>query len=69
MQSNQFNRQGADSIRNSKQRRFRIVKLEERIAPAKGGIPGKPGDHIPPGQNKDSCEPWIGWGGYEYPSC
>jgi len=25
-------------------RRFRIEKLEERIAPAKGGIPGKPGD-------------------------
>ena len=23
--------------------RFRIEKLEERIAPAKGGIPGKPG--------------------------
>jgi hypothetical protein len=25
--------------------RFQIVKLEERIAPAKGGIPGKPGEH------------------------
>jgi hypothetical protein len=24
--------------------RFHIEKLEERIAPAKGGIPGKPGD-------------------------
>lgn len=24
--------------------RFRIEKLEERIAPTKGGIPGKPGD-------------------------
>jgi hypothetical protein len=30
--------------------RFRIEKLEERIAPAKGGIPGKPAYHYPPGQ-------------------
>jgi hypothetical protein len=25
--------------------RFQIVKLEERIAPAKGGIPGPPAEH------------------------
>ena len=31
--------------------RFQIQKLEERIAPAKGGIPGKPPNHSPPGQN------------------
>ncbi len=29
-----------------KPKRFRIVKLEERIAPNKGGIPGKPGTYI-----------------------
>jgi hypothetical protein len=27
------------------QRRFQIEKLEERIAPAKGGTPGKPPDY------------------------
>jgi hypothetical protein len=33
------------------QPRFRIEKLEERIAPAKGGTPGKPPYHYPPGQH------------------
>ena len=36
-------------------RRFQIEKLEERIAPAKGGIPGSPPYHYPPGKG--------GWGG------
>lgn len=34
----------------AKELRFRINKLEERIAPAKGGIPGPPAYHYPPGQ-------------------
>jgi hypothetical protein len=38
--------------------RFHIEKLEERIAPAKGGIPGKPFYHDPPGQHCD-------WGGHK----
>jgi hypothetical protein len=31
--------------------RFRIERLEERIAPSKGGVPGKPPYHYPPGQH------------------
>lgn len=46
----------SESRGRSKQARFRIEKLEERIAPAKGGIPGKPFYHDPPGQHCD-------WGG------
>ncbi len=36
-------RKQPDKPRTPTPRRFRIVKLEERIAPAKGGIPGAPG--------------------------
>jgi hypothetical protein len=37
--------QSAEGRNKAAQPRFRIEKLEERIAPAKGGIPGKPPYH------------------------
>lgn len=42
--------QVANGLNKPEKPRFRIEKLEERIAPAKGGIPGKPPYHYPPGQ-------------------
>ena len=38
----------------AKKPRFKIEKLEERIAPAKGGIPGPP-DHGGPRGNNGHC--------------
>lgn len=37
----------ADAQGQSTKPRFKIEKLEERIAPAKGGIKGPPGGHAP----------------------
>jgi len=45
------NQRGTESDCGTTGTRFRIEKLEERIAPAKGGIPGKPAYHYPPGQH------------------
>ena len=50
MQSDQDKALNKEPARRSNRPRFRIDKLEERIAPAKGGIPGKPAYHYPPGQ-------------------
>jgi hypothetical protein len=42
--------------------RFQIEKLEERIAPARGGTPGKPvHDHYPRGR----CHYNVRGGGYD----
>ena len=61
MQSEQQSNQPIGTLADETKRpRFRIDKLEERIAPAKGGIPGKPPYHYPPGQ----CH-----GGWGYGAC
>lgn len=49
MQS-EHHHQDREAERRAKRTRFQIQKLEERLAPAKGGIPGKPPYHYPPGQ-------------------
>ncbi len=38
---------GVQKGQRERKSRFQIVKLEERIAPAKGGIPGRP--------SRDAC--------------